>query len=135
MATIKHEFVTYIPEELTDNVLYISIEYCVAAHKCFCGCGNKVVTPLSPVGWAINFNGETVSLYPSIGSWNLECQSHYFITKNKVEWSKKWSKEEIKGVRLNDKEALKDHYQKGKTKKDKKKKKGFWKKLNLLQWF
>jgi len=34
-----------------------------------------VVTPLSPTGWSLIFDGETVSLYPSIGNWNFPCRS------------------------------------------------------------
>jgi hypothetical protein len=58
-------------------------------------CGNKVVTPLSPTDWQLTFDGDTISLHPSIGNWAFECQSHYWIIRNKVKWAPKWSKEEI----------------------------------------
>ena len=44
------------------------------------------VTPLDPDEWQLSFDGETVSLYPSIGNYRFPCHSHYFITKNKVRW-------------------------------------------------
>jgi len=89
------EFVEFIPNDLKERTLYISIPYCTAVHKCCCGCGREVVTPLSPTGWQLIFDGKTVSLYPSIGSWSLPCQSHYFITKNKVLWARQWSGKQI----------------------------------------
>jgi hypothetical protein len=92
---LAYEFVEFIPDELKERTLYVSHTYRTAAHKCCCGCGREVVTPLSSTGWQLTFDGKTVSLYPSIGSWSLPCQSHYFITKNKVVWSPKWTKKQI----------------------------------------
>ena len=60
---IKHEFVEFIPKEREEGVLYVSIPYATAVHNCFCGCGLKVVTPISPVGWQLTFDGETVTFY------------------------------------------------------------------------
>jgi hypothetical protein len=83
---ITHKFVEYIPayEELKEDTLYISISYCTAVHKCFCGCGNEVVTPISPNDWKLTFDGKTISLYPSIGNFAFPCQSHYWIEKDTV---------------------------------------------------
>src|SRR6266704_3689378 len=92
---LAYEFVEFIPDELKELTLYISIIYCTATHKCCCGCGREVVTPLSPTGWRLIFDGKAVSLYPSIGSWSLPCQSHYFITKNKVVWAQEWTNKQI----------------------------------------
>jgi hypothetical protein len=83
-------------------VLYVSIKYTTAVHNCFCGCRNKVVTPFSPTDWEFLFDGETVSLRPSIGNWAYPCQSHYWITKDRVEWARKWSGEEIESARRQD---------------------------------
>jgi len=86
-----HKFVEYIPDEIEEGVLYISIQFCTAIHKCVCGCGNEVVTPISREGWKLSFDGESVSLSPSIGSWNLACRSHYYITNNNIRWAFSWS--------------------------------------------
>lgn len=83
--TIRYEFVDLLPPVLEDNVLYISIENAVAIHRCFCGCGTKINTPISRRhGWVLSYDGDTVSLSPSIGSRSLPCQSHYWIEQNKV---------------------------------------------------
>lgn len=107
---IKHEFVEYIPNVLEDRIIYISVEFATAVHSCFCGCGNKVVTPLSPTDWRLTFNGETVSLYPSIGNWNLECKSHYWIRNNRVEWAREWSRERIDTARKREREEKARYY-------------------------
>ncbi len=99
-VVLAYEFVEFIPDELKERTLYISVTYCTAVHKCCCGCGREVVTPLSPRAWQLTFDGKTVSLYPSIGSWNLPCQSHYFITKNKAVWAPKWTKKQIEKGRM-----------------------------------
>jgi hypothetical protein len=107
---LAHEFVEYIPEEVREGTLYISMEYGTAVHKCCCGCGREVVTPLSPTGWQLTFDGKSVSLYPSIGSWSLPCQSHYFITKNKVVWAPKWAKQQIARGRAAEARAKEEYY-------------------------
>lgn len=87
---MKYEFVEYVPDELTEGRLYISIAFATALHKCCCGCGREVVTPLAPTGWSLTFDGKTVSLAPSIGNWSYPCQSHYWIRRNNVEWVPRW---------------------------------------------
>ena len=99
MKTLQHKFVEFMPDRIEEGILYISVEYCTAIHKCVCGCGNEVVTPLSPTDWELTFNGESVSLSPSIGNWSFECQSHYWIIKNRIKYSRKWSSEEIESGR------------------------------------
>ena len=106
---LTHKFVEYIPEKLEDNIVYVSVEYATAAHKCCCGCGNEVITPFSPTDWNITFNGESVSLHPSIGNWNFSCQSHYWIKNNAVIWAGRMSKNEINAGRLQD-QILKGKY-------------------------
>src|ERR1035438_8131146 len=76
LVRIRHEFVEFIPKERQEGVLYISIPYAMTVHNCFCGCGLKVVTPISPVGWKLTFDGDTVTLSPSIGSSSFPCRSH-----------------------------------------------------------
>lgn len=92
---LEYEFVEYIPEVLRERKLYVSTTYATAVHKCCCGCGREVVTPLSPTSWRLTFDGQSISLYPSIGSWSLPCQSHYFITNSRVVWAPRWTKEQI----------------------------------------
>lgn len=84
MKTVQHKFVEFIPEQLDAGVLYISLEYCTAIHLCVCGCGNQVVTPILPDQWHLTFNGDGVTLDPSIGNWDFECRSHYWIRENKI---------------------------------------------------
>lgn len=100
--TLRHVFIDTLPDQLEEGVLYISIRFATAAHKCCCGCGHEVNTKLSPIDWALTFDGKTVSLTPSIGNWSFPCQSHYFITRNRVEWARRWTKKEIEAGRAND---------------------------------
>jgi len=116
---IQHKFVGFIPEILEEGVLYISIDYCTAVHKCVCGCGNEVVTPISPTDWELRFDGKTISLSPSIGNWSFECKSHYFITRNKIHFARRWEDWEIEEGRVEDKENKKYYYKKQKKKKRK----------------
>jgi len=95
ITKLEHRFVETIPDELENGILYISLRFRVIMHACCCGCKNKVVTPLSPARWKMIFDGKTVSLEPSIGNWNFECQSHYWITNSEVEWARKWTDREI----------------------------------------
>ena len=106
---LQHRFVEYIPEQLEEGLLYISIEYMTVTHLCCCGCGQEVSTTLSPTDWRLIFDGKTVSLEPSIGSWSLSCQSHYFITRNRVLWARKWSSHEIEAGRRYDAERKVQH--------------------------
>jgi hypothetical protein len=107
---ISHEFVDFIPRDMEERTLYIAIEFATASHKCFCGCGSEVVTPISPVGWQLIYDGETVSLTPSVGSWSLPCKSHYWIRRDKVEWAPAMSQEEIAAVRRRDDFDRTRHY-------------------------
>lgn len=107
---LKHKFVEFIPEKIEDGVLYISVEYCTAIHKCVCGCGNRVVTPLSPTDWELTFNGKSITLYPSIGNWNFECKSHYWIRRSKIEFAGRWIEREIRQERENDFERKMEYF-------------------------
>jgi Family of unknown function (DUF6527) len=107
---VRHEFVEFIPSNREEGVVYVSVQYATAVHNCCCGCGNKVVTPLSPTDWRLTFDGDTISLNPSIGNWNFECQSHYWIINDKVRWARKWTKEEIEYGREKDASKKKDYF-------------------------
>ena len=99
---LTHEFVDYIPNVLEDGRLYVCVQFATVVHKCCCGCGREVVTPLSPTDWKLMFDGQTSSLDPSIGNWSFPCQSHYWITENRVEWARRWSHSEIDAGRARD---------------------------------
>lgn len=114
---LSHRFVENMPEHLDDGVVYVSMEYATAIHKCCCGCGNEVVTPFSPTDWDLIFNGESISLYPSIGNWNFKCQSHYWITNNIVEWAPKWTKRQIEEGNKRDQKIKGAYYKKDKKRK------------------
>lgn len=109
VTKIRHEFVEFIPAQREEGVLYVSIPFATCVHSCFCGCGTKVVTPLSPVGWQLLFDGETVSLTPSVGNWSFDCQSHYWLERNSVRWAAPWSQQQIEDGRQRD-HFIKEHY-------------------------
>lgn len=94
-TALDPEFVEFIPAELDEGMLYVSMAYATTAHLCACGCGTKIVLPLSPAEWRMSFDGEAVSLLPSVGNWQLPCKSHYWIKGNKIRWAASWTKEEI----------------------------------------
>jgi hypothetical protein len=102
VTVLKHKFVEYIPDVVEEGIIYVSIEFATAVHRCCCGCGNEVVTALTPTDWKLIFDGETVSLDPSVGNWSFPCQSHYWIRRNHVQWARRWSQEEIATGRAHD---------------------------------
>jgi len=101
-STFVFEIVEFIPKVLEEGVLYVSMTYATASHRCFCGCGKKVVTPLSPTDWQLTFDGDTVSLDPSIGNWSYPCRSHYILHNNRVRWAGSMSDREIRAGRARD---------------------------------
>jgi len=108
--TLQHKFVDDIPGKPEEGILYIAVEWKTAVHLCICGCGNKVVTPITPNDWRLTFYGNCVSLYPSIGNWSFPCRTHYFITKNEIETMGKWSDSRIKQGREYENDRKKKHY-------------------------
>jgi hypothetical protein len=90
-----HEFVEFIPDDLVPGILFVSTTYATAAHLCMCGCGYEVISPISPHQWRMLFDGQSVSLAPSIGNWSFECESHYWLDRGTVDWAPKWSREHI----------------------------------------
>jgi hypothetical protein len=85
LPRVEPTFVTYVPRDLEDGHLYISMEYATAVHLCACGCGAKTITPLSTDGWTLTFNG-TVTLRPSVGNGQAPCRSHYLVIDDKIHW-------------------------------------------------
>jgi hypothetical protein len=102
VSTIRAEFVEFVPEQLDDGVLYISERYKTASHKCCCGCGEEVVTPLGPADWSIRVDGDRASVHPSIGNWNFKCRSHYVIRRNQVVWAGAMKEAQIAQVQVRD---------------------------------
>lgn len=102
ISSIKPEFVEFIPAQLAPGVLYISKRYSTASHLCCCGCGLEVVTPLNPAKWRLIESDGSVSLNPSVGNWSFPCQSHYWISGNRVQWAGAMSAERVAAVKARD---------------------------------
>ncbi len=109
-TVLNHEFVEFIPKLLEDGILYVSMTYATAAHNCCCGCGNKVITPLTSTDWKLIYDGESISINPSIGNWSFPCQSHYWIKWGKIKWSDRWSSEKIAAGRSRDRIVKKKQF-------------------------
>jgi hypothetical protein len=103
-------FTDRFPNPMEEGRLYVSMTLAIAGHLCCCGCKTEVVTPLSPTDWTLIFDGDTVSLDPSIGNWSFHCQSHYLIVRGAVHWAPKWSKERIRLGRYRDRFAKERYF-------------------------
>lgn len=110
-TTIRHEFVDVVPDHLDEGVLYVCIPYTTVVHKCFCGCGHEVVTPLAPRQWSLTFDGEAISLTPSIGNWSFPCRSHYWIRTGEVHKARTFTNTEIAALQTGDCKLLRRHYE------------------------
>lgn len=103
---IAPQLVELAPSSLEPGVLYISRKYQLALHLCCCGCGEKVVTPLSPAEWRLRLVKGAATLSPSIGNWSMACRSHYWIRDNRVVWSGPLSQRAINAVHRRDHGAI-----------------------------
>lgn len=82
--------VEYMPDQIEPGILYHSDRFKTAIHLCTCGCGNKVVTPISrdrfqgahKWGFVVDKNGPTSE--GSIGNQNV-CGAHYHVRDGKIE--------------------------------------------------
>jgi hypothetical protein len=110
ITRLEHRFVTSIPRELESGVLYVSMEFATAMHLCCCGCGEQVVTPLTPTDWHLTYDGETVSLWPSIGNWSYACRSHYIIRNSEVHRAFTWSDRRIARGRERDQQVKEKYF-------------------------
>lgn len=79
-------FVDRMPAEIEDGILYVLPHLQVAIHNCMCGCGEKVVTPLGDSHWSWTYDGNNTTLSPSVGNFQYDCKSHYFLRQGKVIW-------------------------------------------------
>jgi hypothetical protein len=107
----RPQFVESVPETLDAGVLYVSMSLANVIHLCACGCGQEVITPLSPTDWKLYFDGENVTLDPSIGNWSFRCRSHYWIRGGAVKWSGSWSDGQIAAERAHDRERKSAFYE------------------------
>ena len=107
---LAHEFVDFIPNELEERKVYVCVDYATVVHKCCCGCGREVVTPLSPTDWKLTYDGVSISLYPSIGNWSFECKSHYWIENSTVAFAGQWTRKRIDAGRAHDRRAKERRY-------------------------
>lgn len=113
--SLEPRFVEFIPQEPEEGLLYISIEYSTTAHLCACGCSIKVVLPLSPAEWQLYFDGESISLTPSVGNWELRCRSHYLIRRNEIRRAGPWSQARVEAGRRRDLSDLDAHFDRTET--------------------
>lgn len=109
-TAIFPQFVEFIPSTLQEGVLYVSQKYGTVAHKCCCGCGIKIVTPIAPTDWQLTISGSEVTLHPSVGNWNHPCQSHYIIKRNRVIWAGSMTQQQINRGRNRDLVIKKAYY-------------------------
>jgi hypothetical protein len=107
---LSHQIVETIPERLEEGVLYVSLRYGTALHKCACGCGEEVVTPINPTDWSIRFDQSGVTLHPSIGNWSFACQSHYLIQRGKIVWAGRMTQQQIDKGREFDRQSKEQYF-------------------------
>lgn len=88
--------VEFMPKVLEPGFLYVSEKYRTAAHLCACGCGEKIRTPLGPAEWSVSNGSQGPSLWPSVGSWQRGCRSHYVIRNGGVRWASQWTEAQVR---------------------------------------
>ena len=107
---VTPDFVDEIPNVPEHGKLYLSCRYRAAVHLCACGCGAKISTPLHPTGWRLSYDGETVSLSPSVGNWSEKCKSHYVIRDSRIIWADRLPRDKILRIREQRQRELEDYY-------------------------
>jgi hypothetical protein len=108
---VTFEFVDLLPPVLAEGVVYISLEHRTVVHNCASGCGQRVILGLSPAQWSLTFDGETISLNPSIGTGSLPCNSHYWIRNNQVIWARPLTASQTMRSQRADRDALVAHHE------------------------
>lgn len=107
---LEPRFVDAIPEKIEPGYLYVSIRFRTAQHLCACGCDSRIVTPIKPAKYSLSYDGESVSLWPSVGNWQKPCKSHYVIRASRVVWYPEWTDRQIARGRARDEAELRDFY-------------------------
>ncbi|MFO1015778.1 MAG: DUF6527 family protein [Caulobacteraceae bacterium] len=102
--------VEFMPKDLENGVLYVSQKYRTAAHLCACGCGEKIRTPLGPTEWSVEMGAAGPTLYPSVGSWQRPCRSHYLNTNGAVRWANQWSDKQVEAGRRREAEVREEFF-------------------------
>jgi hypothetical protein len=97
------EFVVSTPDSMEEGIVYVSTRFNVVSHLCACGCKTEVVTPITPKDWEFTYDGETISLSPSIGVSALPCHSHYWIRRSQVKWAGYLSEKKVEKAIKQDK--------------------------------
>ena len=94
---LKPMFVETIPHlpEMERGTLYVSMRFATLSHLCPCGCGRLVDVTLNPETRSLIYDGEYLTLRPSIGV-KFPCRSHYSIIRNAIMWHPRISKCEIR---------------------------------------
>ena len=87
LTVLKPLFVETIPRlsDLENGTLYVSMRFATLSHLCPCGCGRLVDVTLDPATRSLTYDGEHLTLRPSIGV-KLPCRSHYSIIRNAIVW-------------------------------------------------
>ena len=93
-------FVSDIPDDLDEGVLYLALDYDAMVHLCACGCGSEISTPISPTDWKIAWDGVGITLRPSVGNGSLRCRTHYIIDAGKVRWYPRMTDLDVAAERL-----------------------------------
>lgn len=91
VRTLRTEHLETMPPDalMEYGVIYVSLKFELAIHLCACGwCNNQTVTPFRDAtsGWTYSEENGNVTLSPSIGNWNMQCHSHYYVRNGKIEW-------------------------------------------------
>jgi hypothetical protein len=86
-ARLTLERVHHAPDVLSPGILYYSEAFTTAIHLCPCGCHTEVVTPTGSGGWVFKDDPGGPTLTPSVGNWQIQCRSHYWITAGEVVWA------------------------------------------------
>jgi hypothetical protein len=106
------EFVESAPGQLDEGTLYVSMRFATVIHLCACGCGTETVTPLDPTDYKLIYDGDTITLCPSIGNWQYPCRAHYFIRRNRVVWARDMTDQQIAAGRQKSQRAKELTYNK-----------------------
>ena len=89
--TVKPVFVESIPVDLSDlkeGILLVCMKYSTLVHRCPCGCGGLSEIGLHPATRIMIYDGQNISVEPSIGVNALPCRSHYWIKNNRIVWAR-----------------------------------------------